>query len=696
MPELNDKQLLQARQEFKTYLTIGEKGFSRLKMKTPLEFLQSKGNTSFEELGCVGYNPAFKELTAVVKIKRTSGYGGNLCSKGSYEFVRFYVDYHDGNGWQDVGYTGFKVHDIPTLEDCDGKGEKPIDYVARLTINPKRYFCNKANIPRVRAILSWNNIPAPNDPNQNVGPYTWGNAKDENIQISPIRFILPDLPIGNLGNFLEKAILNPSISLNQIAKTSPDGVENLKNAIKEVSPQKLGFDQLTESYRQQKVEPHRFGYSLLKKSIQTQDSSLKESLIKAFEGKNFSYLESILELQNMKCNVNYEELFCIGADYNQEALVGTLKIKRNSGYSGDLCKKGSKEYVAFYIQEESNCEWIHAGTTSVEVHDIDPLPDGGISYSVILPYDFSKLKKRCNEPQVLKIRAVLSWNSAPEGMECQNWGNVIESYIQLRPREIYGDGPKMVIVGGVATDEINAFSGLTIPGASLVHNGLGVYNNSPFGGIITVQGVSAPYAGQKYKVKITNLTTATSYYLTDSFDLVGFDFVAGVVTHSVSTPVGNEYTYPAYADNIGSYMARFSPGTNDRLMITIEHNDGSSDSQVIQMDNTSPKVTMSIDDGGNCTHYNKGDIINGVFSVDVDYLESYALTTSVGTYQYVSGIPQFGVGDNGDQDGNGAFKIATDPNKNCGGIHLRAYTKTIWHSANVGIHGDASITVCLK
>ena len=68
----------------------------------------------------------------------------------------------------------------------------------------------------------------------------------------------------------------------------------------------------------------------------------------------------------------------------------------------------------------------------MKVHDL-PIPKDGISYSVILPYDFSKLKADCEKPQVLKLRAVLSWNSAPKTMDCSNYGNVIESYIQIPP-----------------------------------------------------------------------------------------------------------------------------------------------------------------------------------------------------------------------------------------------------------------------
>src|SRR5262245_43436332 len=58
------------------------------------------GNTSYEQVTCVGYNLNLSLLEATVQIKRPGGYGGSLCFKGSTEFVRFYVDY--GSGWQDA------------------------------------------------------------------------------------------------------------------------------------------------------------------------------------------------------------------------------------------------------------------------------------------------------------------------------------------------------------------------------------------------------------------------------------------------------------------------------------------------------------------------------------------------------------------------------------------------------------------
>src|SRR5262245_1871048 len=73
-------------------------------------------DTTFEQLTCVGFNPETNFLEATIAVKLPTGYLGDLCSNGSTEFVRFFVDY--GSGWVDAGVTGVMVHDIPTGKDC--------------------------------------------------------------------------------------------------------------------------------------------------------------------------------------------------------------------------------------------------------------------------------------------------------------------------------------------------------------------------------------------------------------------------------------------------------------------------------------------------------------------------------------------------------------------------------------------------
>src|SRR6266568_6692734 len=53
------------------------------------------GNTTFEELSCLGLNPGGLFggglLEAVINIKQHSGYGTDACSLGTTEYVRVFV-----------------------------------------------------------------------------------------------------------------------------------------------------------------------------------------------------------------------------------------------------------------------------------------------------------------------------------------------------------------------------------------------------------------------------------------------------------------------------------------------------------------------------------------------------------------------------------------------------------------------------
>ena len=127
---------------------------ANLAFKIPIAF---NGDTFWEEVTCVGYNPAVKQLVAVVSIKQTSGYQGGLCVDGSTEYIRFFVDW--GSGLTDVGLTSFTAHDIP---DVAPNPPHPIQYMAHLAVDDATHqkFCNSPVLPLVRATLSWNTIPS--------------------------------------------------------------------------------------------------------------------------------------------------------------------------------------------------------------------------------------------------------------------------------------------------------------------------------------------------------------------------------------------------------------------------------------------------------------------------------------------------------------------------------------------------------
>ena len=122
------------RQHFKALLLSNSNYFGNL-AKSPVKPVKKiVANTTYEELTCVGFNPAKNLLEATFAVKLPFGYGGNLCQDGTTEYVRFFVDY--GSGWEDAGLAGVRVHDIPTGKDCASVANKPLIYVASLKLAP--------------------------------------------------------------------------------------------------------------------------------------------------------------------------------------------------------------------------------------------------------------------------------------------------------------------------------------------------------------------------------------------------------------------------------------------------------------------------------------------------------------------------------------------------------------------------------
>ncbi len=145
-------------------------------------------DTNFEEVTCIGYNPDQGILEAVIQVKQASGYLGDECTPGSFEYIRFFVD--TGSGFVDAGLAAVNVHDLPNQNDCEGQPVKPLSYSASVSYTPPNSEdCDDPVLPTVRAILSWQTVPPANDPNFNP---VWGNHLDCHIQLAPGPFTIFD------------------------------------------------------------------------------------------------------------------------------------------------------------------------------------------------------------------------------------------------------------------------------------------------------------------------------------------------------------------------------------------------------------------------------------------------------------------------------------------------------------------------
>jgi len=135
-------------------------------------------------------------------------------------------------------------------------------------------------------------------------------------------------------------------------------------------------------------------------------------------------------------NTAYEQLVCVGLNPPYDRLEGVIQIKLNGGYGGGICGPGSREYVRFYVDIFDNGVWHDVGVTSVQVYDIA----GAKPLCYAVRCDFSSFKKFCLFENIVKVRAILQWNSAPPANTPGYppvWGNVVNVQVQIQPTKFF-------------------------------------------------------------------------------------------------------------------------------------------------------------------------------------------------------------------------------------------------------------------
>src|SRR5439155_14320954 len=335
------------RLQFKRLLAENINYFGNLS-ESPLKPVKKiVANTSYEELTCVGFNPQTNFLEATIAVKLRFGYGGDLCQPGTTEYVRFFLDY--GGGWEDAGLAAVKVHDIPTGKDCADQLDKPLTYIATLRLKPRTECCNRPVLPKVHAILSWQWVPPAGPANVGWLP-PWGNVLDCAVQVKPHPWnIFCLIDVINEG-LLQKIKVPPffePVKFHPIPLPDPRPFK-LSELVALYQIKGTSKGAAEEKFR---VEPHRFGLSDLHAAVAL--GGFQQEMIAAkmteWSSMGLDWAGAISALENTKANVSYEEIECLGIDDSlPERLVATFRIKRPTGYSGNLCQKGSFEYVAFW------------------------------------------------------------------------------------------------------------------------------------------------------------------------------------------------------------------------------------------------------------------------------------------------------------------------------------------------------------
>ncbi len=584
-----------------------------------------KGNTLYENLGCLGLEPQFDLLKTVLYINQDSGYSGELCSAGSQEYVRFYLSYDDGASWQDQGVTSITVHDV--------KHDGRLEYALEMPIKPEKLYCKRANQILARAILSWNVPPPANTPH-----YTpvWGNAVDAYVLARPAsQLVLKDL--------MAPALLQELSSAVDIEQTIT------------LKPQLAALPALLTSYEKEGVHLHRALFPMVTELTETPTQLSKlhalpsQSLIKSpiFGGIHIDWPKVIEAIKNTDGNIDYEELNCIGLQprASLDHLVGILKVKKPQGYSGNLCSKGSQEYIRFYM--DFGAGWQDMGLSSVQVYDMNPLPKNGLHYAVMLPVNLDKYRKPCHSgPVFARMRAILSWNSAPPANSPNykpTWGNAEETTVLLKPKAGNNTGlpaPVITAVCGQSVAEIDPATGLLTNGG---------FTKAPFANSLWISGHigNAPDASSgaaKLKYRLTASVDGTHFNpVTTAFDIRTEQLSGGTWTFPAPISLAPQADgFVAYQEDLIAPIQTFinldilgvlhtAGSASPYRWLRVEVQDAinpatiyASNVVMVRIDNAAPTASITMDQGP-CSDINIGDTITGSYITADEHYSSVSI-----------------------------------------------------------------------
>ncbi len=599
-----------------------------LKIKgLPKAVLKKIGDTTFEELTCVGLNPATDILTAIVEIKKESGYLGDSCTDGSREYVRFYLDYGDGT-WIDHGVGSFEAHDLGFKND--------LCYAVSIKLDPKKRSCCDRDpvLPRVRAILSWNIEPPANTPNY---PPIWGNVLQRHVQVAPRNPIFCW--------FLDQ------FEVPGITKIDPVLLKKVKQALTTMDsvPQPVApLNKLLEKIdRKDDLAVMRAVFPMVAQLATDKTDVAAFQALEALKPLDIDIAKFDDFILKPKFNTTYEELHCVGLDRDLETLHGVVQIKRKSGYSGDLCDAGSREYIAFYLDFGSG--WQYQGTTWVDVHDIDNIPNGGLWYQASLPVNLEKHKKEWCKAGKARIRGILSWAVPPAPNQpdfVPHWGDREDCNIEIRPLpENIPEGqvtPFIELIGSMPVNKIDGAgfaTGENIGGT--ITDALG----SPFGGKINIAGqVAFPTSNNlEYRVRIKGPSDPSFQSFAKVFDVTVTTIFGGFMTIAdvTQTPLGGWYEYipqagPVFKSVAGNLLAPFRASENGLHQVFVQIREAgsgiilaSSSIEAFYVDDTRPQVDVEITSGGgNCSKFKIGEVLVGTYSMIEEHSRSLTLSVT--------------------------------------------------------------------
>src|SRR5262249_44712578 len=119
----------------------------------------------------------------------------------------------------------------------------------------------------------------------------------------------------------------------------------------------------------------------------------------------------------IKFDTSFEELTCVGLWPEKNLLMATIMVKLPFGFLGDLWKKGSREFVRFFVDWNGDGDFVDfnedAGVAELSVHDIPEVRERKLCYAV--RHELRPFFASCKDPYIVKLRAILSWQIVPTG-----------------------------------------------------------------------------------------------------------------------------------------------------------------------------------------------------------------------------------------------------------------------------------------
>ncbi len=168
----------------------------------------------------------------------------------------------------------------------------------------------------------------------------------------------------------------------------------------------LGAAELAELYKGEEVPVHRFAFKEISQFVTSKTPLSAVDFSQLLPGIKIDPNITDLIFPKTDGDISFEELRCIGLDPNvPDTLVGVIRLKKSSGFSGGPCTDGSREYVTFWADFDGDGTLETClGTASVRVYDLPNIPAGGVDVSVHLPVDLSLHRQRCElGPKVVRV-----------------------------------------------------------------------------------------------------------------------------------------------------------------------------------------------------------------------------------------------------------------------------------------------------